>query len=286
MRSSGSVARRANAGTTRGEHSELLTLQVVRRERLSPHFARVVLGRGDVHRFRPMGFDQWFRLFIPVRGGTLEHVPPVLDRDTYQRFVQVPAEIRPVLRNYTVREYRPDAVDGPEIVVDFVVHGHPGDGTAGPASTWAQTCHVGDEVAILDEGVLFRPPPGTARVELVADESALPALAGVLAALPAAVTGHALVEVPSEADRQTLDAPPGVELTWVVRDEHAVPGGAALESVADRPLPAEPFHGWVAGEQALAAGVRRHWTGAGVAKERITFCGYWRADVGRRRGAV
>lgn len=274
---------RASAGTTRSKprHSELLTLRVVRRERLSPHFARVVLGRGDVDRFHPMGFDQWFRLFIPVPGGTLEHVPPVLDRDTYQQFLQVPAEIRPVLRNYTVREHRPAAADGPEIVVDFVVHGHAEDGTAGPASTWAQTCREGDEVAILDEGVLFSPPPGTRRMELVSDESALPALAGVLADLPDMMTGHALVEVPTEADRQDLDAPPGVELTWVFRGEHAVPGHAALEAVTARPVPLHPFHGWVAGEQALAAGVRRHWTGAGVPKDRITFCGYWRVDADR-----
>jgi NADPH-dependent ferric siderophore reductase len=272
---------RANTETTRTKprHSELLTLQVVRRERLAPHFARVVLGRGDVDRFQPMGFDQWFRLFIPVPGGTLGHVPPVLDRDTYQQFMQVPPEIRPVLRNYTVREYRSSGADGPEIVVDFVVHGHAEDGTAGPASTWAQTCQEGDQVAILDEGVIFSPPPGTTRMELVADESALPALAGVLATLPDAVTGHALVEVPTAADRQDLAAPPGVEVTWIVRDAHAPPGRTALEVVAARSLPPDPFHGWAAGESTLAVGVRRQWARAGVPKKRITFCGYWRADT-------
>ncbi|MEU5852937.1 hypothetical protein [Saccharopolyspora shandongensis] len=40
---------RTNLATRRSkpEHTELLTLRVIRRERISPHFARVTLGRGD-----------------------------------------------------------------------------------------------------------------------------------------------------------------------------------------------------------------------------------------------
>jgi NADPH-dependent ferric siderophore reductase len=48
------------ANRIKPDNVELLTLHVLRRERLSPHFVRVTLGEGDVARFRSMGFDQWF----------------------------------------------------------------------------------------------------------------------------------------------------------------------------------------------------------------------------------
>jgi NADPH-dependent ferric siderophore reductase len=64
-----------------------------------------------------------------------------------------------VLRNYSVRAYRPARPEGPELDVDLVLHGSADDGTAGPAATWAQTGEVGDAVAILDKGIGFTPEP-------------------------------------------------------------------------------------------------------------------------------
>jgi NADPH-dependent ferric siderophore reductase len=271
---------RTNIQTTRikPETSELVTLHVLRRKRLSPHFMRVTLGRGDVSAFRPMGYDQWFRLFIPVADGSLEHAPRKLDTLSYLRFLTTARGRRPVLRNYTVRAHRPVGLRGPELDVDVVLHGDVDAGTAGPASAWARTCEEGDPVALLDEGVTFNQVPGTDRVLLVADESALPAVAGILASLPPDASGRALIEVPTVDDRQDLHAPAGVEVTWIIRDDpHATPGRAALAALRAAPRPDGSTHAWVAGEQSLASGARRHWVEAGVPKGHITFCGYWRA---------
>lgn len=259
--------------------SELLTLHVVRRERISPHFARVTLGGGDIARFRPMGFDQWFRLFIPVAdNNSLSRLPHRLTSLAYLKYLTIAKTTRPVLRNYSVRAYRPDGPAGPELDVDFVLHGSTANGTAGPAATWAQNCTEGDAVAILDEGIGFNPPQSPRRVMLVADESGLPALAGILASLPADAQGRALLEVPSAEDRQPLDAPAGIDLTWLVRDTaHATPGRAALAAAVATPLPDEPWYGWVVGESTLPVALRRHWVAAGVPKSTIMFCGYWKA---------
>lgn len=274
---------RTNLGTTRikPETVELLTLRILRRERVSPSMARVTLGDGDIGRFAPMGFDQWFRLFLPVPGGTLDRVPAKLDTFSYLRFLTVAKAVRPVMRSYTVRAYRPDGPDGPELDVDVVLHGTDGASSAagaGPGMAWAQTCERGDPVALLDEGIGFTPPPDATRMLLVADESGLPATAGVLAALPRDTAGHAVVEIPSEADRQDLDPPPGVEVYWLTRAGHDErPGRRALAFGQDLALPDEPVYGWVVGEQALATGLRRHWVRAGVPKDHIMFCGYWKA---------
>lgn len=260
------------ANRIKPDNVELLTLHVLRREQISPHFVRVTLGDGDLARFRYMGFDQWFRLFIPVSESSLSRAPRKLDTLSYVRYLTVAKVERPILRNYSVRAYRDTELD-----VDFVIHGSPDNGTAGPAATWAQTCTPGDPVAILDEGVGFNPAPTVRQVLLVTDESGLPATAGILASLPDDMTGQALIEVPSPDDRQNLTTPPGVEITWLPRsDPHGPPGQAALAAAEALPVPSDPFYGWVVGEQTLPSTLRRHWVQAGVPKGNIMFCGYWR----------
>lgn len=269
-----------NQRRVKPESSALLTLHVLRRQQLSPHFVRVTLGGGDIEQFVHRGHDQWFRLFLPVTDTSLSHAPAKLTTLAYLRFLTVSSTERPVLRNYTVRAFRAHGPDGPELDVDFVLHGSADDGTAGPAAAWAQRCEPGDAVGIIDEGTTFHPPPDTTSVRLVADETGLPAVAGVLASLADDVVGHAVVEVPTAADAQPLTGPPGVEVSWVFRDTTdaaAVPGVAALARSAALPRPEPGCFGWVVGESGLATGQRRVWVDQGLDKSAITFCGYWKA---------
>ncbi|WOF22679.1 siderophore-interacting protein [Microbacterium betulae] len=264
----------------KSETQDLLRLTVQRTERLSPHWLRVTLGGGDVDRFRPMGFDQWFRLFLPVRGEAgLERVPPKANRMLgYLKFLRIPEGMRPAMRNYTVRAHRPaDGSRGAEIDVDFVVHSAP-DGTMGPAPTWALEVEAGEDVAIIDEGLFFDPGRGTRRVVLVSDETGLPAVAGICASLPSDAAGIAIVEVPSAEDALEFARPDGVEVRWVVRDDaRARPGAAALAALDAAALPDGGFHAFAAGEQQLATGARRLLVNErGVAKTDVDFCGYWR----------
>ncbi|MGD6755625.1 siderophore-interacting protein [Streptomyces sp. BH105] len=274
---------RGNLTATRvkPESARPLRLHVLRSVRLSPHFARVTLGGGDIADFRPMGYDQWFRLFLPTgpdADASLGRIPDRLTTAGYLRLLGGPRETRPVLRNYTVSAHRAEGPQGPELDVDFVLHGHGDEAAAGPAATWAQHCAPGDAVALVDEGTGFNLPEGVRRVALAADESGLPALAGVLASLPADTTGWALAEVPTPEDRRKLAAPPGVEVVWVDRGEtpSPVPGAAALNRARQLPLPDGPLYGWAVGESGLATGLRRHWVAQGVPKGRIMFCGYWK----------
>ncbi|GAA4803254.1 siderophore-interacting protein [Tomitella cavernea] len=258
------------------DRPELLTLEVVGTQRLSKTFARVTLGGGDVDRFEHMGFDQWFRLFIPVVEDSLSRLPAKLDTIAYLRYLTISKTTRPVLRNYTVSGYRADGPHGPELDVDFVLHGQDGCGEAGTAAAWALTCSPGDAVAVFDEGVGFNPDPSLRSVVLAADESGLPALGGVLSSLDADVTGTAFVEVPDADDRRALEHPGGVDVRWIVRDPGTAPGESVLAAACAAAPPAEPFYGWVVGEQSLASGLRRHWVRGGVSKNNIMFCGYWR----------
>lgn len=275
---------RTNMTTMRQKPSEskLITLRVLRREQLSPTFVRVTLGGDDVAGFVPMGRDQWFRLFIPVDGGVaLARLPQKLDTVSYLKYLSIARVERPILRNYTVRGYRPEGPEGPELDVDFVLHGDVADGSAGPAASWARTCSPGDPVAILDEGISFTPDPSVRRFDLVADETGLPAVAGILDSLAAGQRARVVVEVPTADDRFDLSSAAEVELLWLVRPPGQATGATALAAVESHPLPDEPWYGWVVGESAMVTAVRRNWVASGQPKDRIMFCGYWKAE--RRR---
>lgn len=260
--------------------SELLHLTVLRSERLSAGWMRVTLGGGDIDRFTPMGYDQWFRLFLPLGGEAgLERVPTKANGLLgYLKFLRIPDGQRPVMRNYTVREHRHATADADaEIDVDFVLHGSAADGTAGPASRWAETCRAGEHVLVIDEGLCFNPARGEEHVLLVGDETAMPAIAGICRALPPSATGTAIIEVASADDALEFSHPSGVEVRWMVRTDADVPGMLALSALQATTLPSAPLHAYIAGEQALASGARRLLVNErGVDKDRVSFTGYWK----------
>lgn len=261
----------------------LVHLTVLRRERLAPHWMRITLGGGEIDRFRPMGYDQWFRLFLPLGGDEgLDRLPAKANKlFGYLRYLRIPDGVRPVMRNYTLRAFRPATAESDaEIDVDFVLHGSAEEGTAGPASRWAETCEPGESVVIIDEGLAFNPERGTDRVVLVADETGLPAIAGVCASLPSHASGLAIIEVPSGEDALEFAHPAGVTVRWIVRDHDAKPGALALQALREASLPDAPFHAYIVGEQALPTEARRHLVAdRGVSKDLVSFCGYWRVGA-------
>jgi len=267
-------------------NQDLLHLTVLRTERLSPHWMRVTLGGGDIGRFTAMGYDQWFRIFLPLGGDEgLDRLPAKAHKLLgYLKYLRIPDGVRPVMRNYSVRAFRA-AADGrdAELDVDFVLHGSAAEGTAGPASRWAETCTVGESVVIIDEGLAFNPARGTDRVLLLADETGLPAIASICASLPADAVGLALVEVPMPEDALEFDHPAGVEVRWIVRDAADKPGEpalSALTALTPAEMPESPFHAYVVGEQSLPTGARRHLVNdRGIDKDLVSFCGYWRVGA-------
>jgi NADPH-dependent ferric siderophore reductase len=248
----------------------MIRLEVLANERITPGFARLTLGGPDLTDLVGTGGDQTVRLFFP-RAGQAGLWLPSRNSDMWMAETLIqPRSHRPWVRNYTVREFRPEAR---EIDVEFALHGD-----QGPASAWAARARPGDPAGILDEGNSYLPPVGADRQLLVGDESAVPAILSILAGAPATLTGDAFLEVPATADiRDRVARPPGVRLHWLARDGNGdVPGALALAAVREADLE-PPDYTWVAGESRLATGVRRHLAGErGIPKAAIAFVGYWR----------
>ena len=244
--------------------------EVVEAERISPHFVRLTLADDALADWRDLGFDQWFRLAVPTSDHTrFDNLAETFDTAGYLRYLTLPRATRPVIRNYTVREFRPEAR---ELDIDFVVHGD--DGVAGP---WAGSLPLGASVGLIDQGCGYRALDSDWTL-LVGDESALPAVVGILRDLPRDARGHALIEVPDLDDRQEVDAPEGFDVHWIVRRPDAAIGRTALERLHELPFPDGTVNAFAAGESKLATGARRHLVNErGVPKSNITFCGYWRA---------
>mgnify|MGYP002653912465 CR=1 FL=1 len=80
----------------------LIRLEVLRTQRLSPHWMRLTLGGGEIAHFEPLGFDQWFRLFLPLGGDHEVHSDFQLiagtNRDLAREVAQRIAELEQELR--------------------------------------------------------------------------------------------------------------------------------------------------------------------------------------------
>lgn len=258
--------------------TEVLSLTVLGSDRLSPHFQRVVVGGDDLRRLEHSGFDQWFRLFFRKPEQSRLTLPFDGSGSWYQQWLDCPEDIRPECRNYTVRHFRPEIG---ELDIDFVLHPDTSGACDTPAARWALGARPGEAIGLLDQGTTFDAPAGSLLL-LVADESALPAVEGILRSLDPGARGRVVLEVPAEADIRDLQAPAGFTVDWLARAETgadaACPGELALEHLRGSPLPEADTSVFVAGESDLATGLRRHLVSAGHDRTLIRFSGYWKSE--------
>ncbi|TXQ67861.1 siderophore-interacting protein, partial [Escherichia coli] len=123
------------------EHPAFYRLHVLAADRISSGFVRITLGGESLSNYRYMGDDQGFRLCLPQPGQREPRIPSSTSKRWYAQYLTFSKDTKPVVRNYTVRNYRPAGQgtfsEGAEMDVDFVVHGGEHGGEAGPASSWA-----------------------------------------------------------------------------------------------------------------------------------------------------
>lgn len=271
-------------------------LAVVRTEDLSPTLRRVALGGPELAGFASHGPADHLKLVVPAEPGA-ELVMPVLEDE---RWVNRDAPGL-VYRDYTVRTFRPD--DG-ELVLELVVGDH------GPASRWAATARVGDQVAVVGPRGSALPPLDRDHYVLATDETGVPALANWLDRLPPSARVTAIVEVGRPGDEVDLPSVSRTQVTWLYRGdapagtttlladavgralasrtEAAGAAGTAAGRGADGAPVADGVPGadgvpsswwWAAGEASQVRAIRTMLTEAGVGRDSFAMTGYWRRGV-------
>lgn len=281
---------------------QIFDITLARRTRVSPSLARFTFTGPDVSRMATYAPDQRIKLFFPAAPGSLEALFDCARHEQegwYAAYRALPDDLRPAMRTYTIRALR---AEQDEVDVEFVLHGD-----EGPASRWAMRARQGDRLAMTapagdvenaGAGYEWKPPRGVKRILVVADETALPAAAGILEELAARSDRpqvDALIEVPLSDDAQLL--PSAARVRWLPRD--AMPGcthgerllhavrdldlRAVIEQLGGKPEAVEasaeapdepgdeqllweaatlddgaPFYAWIAAESKVALGIRRY----------------------------
>ena len=287
----------------------IFDLVLARRIALSPSLTRLVFTGPDVAEMTTLAPDQRVKLLFPAPDGSL----PNLSNELHWKAAHsaLPPAQRPPMRTYTIRALRREVL---EVDVDFVLHG-----VNGPASAWATHAQVGDGLQMVAPNLAYagdpggyewKPPQGVRNVLLVGDETALPAIAGILEQLAdnqPQLAVQAFIEVPLEADCLELRRADAAQVHWLPREmlncahgqamQHAVrelaslPQGhaaakAKLEDVdidnrilwEQASSASSAFHAWVAGESATVMEIRRYLIKErGLQRDCLTLMGYWRA---------
>ncbi|RZS29605.1 NADPH-dependent ferric siderophore reductase [Herbihabitans rhizosphaerae] len=250
--------------------------------KISEHLTRVTFGGRDLRRITTGGPDQRIKLFLPRPGSTEVTVPT--GADWYATWQKLPDDQRPTMRTYTIRALRPGEID-----VDFVLHGD-----LGPASRWAGQAKPGDRVVLWGpnaakwgdnpepgspmQGADYAPREGTDWQLIAGDETALPAIGGIVESLPAGARALIFVEVPEAADQQVWQTEGDVTIRWFPRDRVLTGESTALvNAIRSADFPDGQVYAWLAGEAGTVRALRRHLvTDRGIDRKLITFCGYWR----------
>jgi len=283
----------------------LFNVTLLRKRWLSPSLVSCLFTGEEVEMMKRDGPDQRIKILFP----SLQGSPAALTAHFpwREQLKTLPPQQKPIPRTYTLR-----AVDAADrlVEVEFVIHG-----AEGPASAWVISAEPGDALQMVapnrqhaadSGGYEWRPHAEVARALIVADETALPAVKGILeqvAQLAAPPALQIFQEVPRAEDCVDWRQYAFAEVFWLPRDQIRTAHGAALLqaikanlAVPDYALRACPtsleveqeslwrsaacnndrFYGWVAAESSAVRHIRRYLVGERqLASESVSFMAYW-----------
>lgn len=214
-------------------------------------------------------------LRLTLGGADLEGFPPDQAGGYLKLRLPSPADpAKTVVRTYTIRSQRPDALD-----VDFALHGYTGEG-AGPATEWALAAKSGETIEVSGPGAAKPLPEGSGFYLIAGDMTSLPAISVNLENLAPHARGVALLEIMSEEDRQDLACPAGLEIRWVVNPQPGLGGAPLAKAVRSIEWPDADVYAWCACEFSSMQAIRTYLRGErGLGPDRLYISSYWKSGL-------
>jgi NADPH-dependent ferric siderophore reductase len=222
------------------------TLRVVTAENVGVHLRRVRLTADNLDEFEPRP-GQEIVLQLPQSDGEVAR------------------------RHYTIRRYDPASR---MIDVDFVLHG-----AHAPGVRWAIEAQPGQTIDIRGPRGRIALNPAADWHLFTGDETAIPAIFGLVEAMPANAAAHVYLEIGGDADKAALDVKAKVNLAWLSRNGAAPGPSRILLEAVERftlPLPPGTGHAIIVGETSNVRAQRHHLIARGMTRQQIYSEGYWR----------
>lgn len=222
------------------------TLKVLKSFDITPHMRRVQLTGDNLDEFQPRPAQE-IVLQLGQDGGETAR------------------------RHYTIRRFdRASKI----IDVDFVLHGHRTPGVA-----WALDAKPGDLLEI-------RGPRGRIAIDgsadwhlFLGDETAIPAIFGLVESLPATARAVAFIEIGDDQERQIVETTAQIEVKFLSRNGAAPgPNDIVARALAGFTLPAGRGQAFTLGETSNIRGLRHALVERGMDRSQIYSEGYWRPD--------
>ena len=222
------------------------TLKVLKAFDITPHMRRVQLTGDNLDEFQPRAGQE---IVLQLRGDGAE----------------------PARRHYTIRRFdRARKI----IDVDFVLHGHRTPGVA-----WALDAKPGD---LLD----IRGPRGRIAIDdtadwylFLGDETAIPAIFGLIESLPAKAKVCAFIEIGGDQERQSVETAAQLDLKFLPRSGVAPgPNDILAKALASFVLPEGKGQAFTLGETSNIRTLRHSLVERGLDRAQIYSEGYWRPD--------
>jgi NADPH-dependent ferric siderophore reductase len=229
-------------------------------EWLTPGYVRLVLNGDGLAEYAPVPCtDSYVNVAIPPAGSPYA-APFALDE-----LKELPRDQRPFRRRITVRRWEPESR---RLTLEFVTHGD--EGVAGP---WAARAREGDALVFTGPAGAYNPDPDADWHLMVGDESALPAIAASLEAVPPGVPVVVRLVCDGPEHELGLESPGRLDLAWLHRSGDA---DQLADAVAALEFPAGRVDAFIHGEAAETRAVRRHLLAdRGLDAEQLSCSPYW-----------
>ena len=238
-------------------------MRVVHREVLSPRMIRLTFEGEGLTSWGPADPAGSARLVIPPPGNS-ELVLPTWNGNEYL----LPDGSRAVVRTFT-----PLGVDrtGGRLHLDIVRH------PRGAVSTWAETTDVEAPAAISGPGKGYEVDAAAEEFIVLGDETALPAITDLIAALPRSATVNAHVEVTTGDSVLALPDHPNLSATWHVAEPSQDPGDSLVAVAAEIDAMSDSTRLWAAGAAASMQAIRKRlFDEIGIPRSQASVRGYWK----------
>lgn len=246
---------------------------VVRKELISPHYARIFLTGEKVSEIAETTVGINNKIIVPPKDN-VHFTMPVMNPQTKEWEYRGKPE-SPVIRTYT---HRGIDLEKNEIWIDFVLHGD-----EGPASAWAEQAKPGDALGIMMKRGKRELYAAAENYILIGDATAIPVIGAILEDLPASARGVAILEVHGENEEQFLATEADIDIIWA-HNPHPHKGSQLASILKKQRLPEKSRFAYVAAEFSAVKEIRHYlrkdqrWP-----QEELYAYSYWKSGVAEDR---